>query len=129
MLIFLPEHGRAFTGSPFQPRDLRDIPLPKITLVPVGVKLIGPKFNDKQVQQHVISKPTSYLAISWLLAKFVENSPFGNTAMAPEEIVLKIPKTDFVSEHEGRVIIRMGSEYWFRDKRKNWIRLTPKQLE
>ncbi|OGW76196.1 MAG: hypothetical protein A3J72_09690 [Nitrospirae bacterium RIFCSPHIGHO2_02_FULL_40_19] len=129
VLIFVPEHGRALTGSSFQVADLRDIPLPKITKVPVGVKLIGPKFNDKNVEQHIISKPTSYLALSWLLSKFIENSPFGDTAVPPDDIVFKIPKTNFVSEHEGRVIIETGSNYLYYGKDKKWITLTPDQLK
>ena len=129
VLIFLPEHGRALTGSSFQAADLRDIPLPKITKVPVGVKLIGPKFNDKTVRQHVISKPASYFALSWLLSKFVENSPFGGNAPSPDDIVFKMPKTDFVSEHEGRVIIEMGGSYLYHGKDRKWITLTPDQLK
>lgn len=128
VLIFVPEHGRALTGSPFQVADLRDIPLPKITIVPVAVKLIGPKFNDAKVQQHIISKPTSYFALSWLLSRFIENSPFGNTAASPDDIVFKMPKTEFVSEHEGRVIIEMDGNYLYYGKDKKWITLTPDQL-
>jgi cellulose synthase operon protein YhjU len=129
VLIFLPEHGRALTGSSFQAADLRDIPLPKITKVPVGVKLIGPKFNDKKVQQHIISKPSSYFALSWLLSKFIENSPFGSSAASPEDIAFKIPKTDFVSEHEGRVIIETGGSYLYHGKDRKWITLSPDQLK
>ncbi|MBF0558916.1 MAG: cellulose biosynthesis protein BcsG [Nitrospirae bacterium] len=129
VLVFVPEHGRALTGSSFQPPDLRDIPLPKITKVPVGVKFIGPKFNDAKVHQHIISKPTSYFALSWLLSKFVENSPFGNTAASPEDIVFRIPKTDYVSEHEGRVIIEMGGNYIYYGKDKKWMPLKADQLK
>jgi cellulose synthase operon protein YhjU len=129
VLLFVPEHGRALTGSSFQPPDLRDIPLPKITKVPIGVKFIGPKFNDAKVHQHIISKPTSYLALSWLLSRFVENSPFGNAALSPDDIVFKMPKTDFVSEHEGRIIIEMGNNYLYYGKDKKWIPLTADQLK
>lgn len=56
VLLFVPEHGRALTGSPFQPADIRDIPLPKITKVPVGVKIIGSKFNDKKMLNSILSQ-------------------------------------------------------------------------
>lgn len=129
VLIFLPEHGRALTSSAFQPADLRDIPLPKITRVPVGVKFFGPKFNNANARQHIISKPTSYFALSWMLSKFIENSPFGATPASPEDIASKIPKTDLVSEHEGRVVIELGGSYLFYGKDKKWVTLTPDQLK
>lgn len=129
VLLFVPEHGRALTSSAFQPSDLRDIPLPKITRVPVGVKFIGPKFNNAKSQQNIISKPTSYFALSWLLSTFIENSPFGDTAASSEDIVFKIPKTDFVSEHEGRIIIELDGQYLFYGKDEKWTTLAPDQLK
>lgn len=129
VVIFVPEHGRALTSSAFQPSDLRDIPLPKITRVPVGIKFIGPKFNNTNGKQYIISKPASYFALSWMLSKFIENSPFGNAAASPEDIVFKVPKTDFVAEHEGRVIIELDNKYLFYGKDKNWTTLTPDQLK
>lgn len=129
VLVFVPEHGRALTGNSLQPANLRDIPLPKITKVPVGVKLIGLKFNNATVQQQIISKPTSYFALSWMLSKFIENSPFGNTAISSEDMAFKVPKTEFVAEHEGRVVIELGGSYLFYGKDKKWITLTPDQLK
>jgi len=129
VLVFIPEHGRALTGSPFQPPDLRDIPLPKITKVPVGIKLIGPKFNNAKTDQRLITKPTSYFAISWLLSKFVENSPFGKSSLSPEEILFKVPKTDFVSEHEWNRIIEMNGKYFYSGKDKKWRELAQDQLK
>ena len=129
VLIFVPEHGRALTGSAFQIADLRDIPLPKITKVPVGVKFFGPKFNDVKGKQYIISKPASYLAISWMLSKFIENSPFGNTAETPDDIISKIPMTELVSDHEGRVIMEMDGSYLFYGKDRKWITLMPDQLK
>jgi len=129
VLVFLPEHGRALTGSPFQPADLRDIPLPKITRVPVGIKFIGPKFNNAKSQQTMIAKPTSYFALAWMLSKFVENSPFGNSAMSAEDILLKVPKTDFVAEHEWNRIIEMEGKFFYSGKDRKWKELTPDQLK
>ena len=129
VLVFVPEHGRALIGSPFQAADLRDIPLPKITRVPVGIKFIGPKFNNAKTQQNLIAKPASYFAISWMLSKFVENSPFGNSALSAEDILLKVPKTDFVSEHEGHRIIEMEGKFFYSGKDRKWKELTQDQLK
>lgn len=129
VLIFVPEHGRALNGTPFQIADLRDIPLPKITKVPVGIKLIGPKFNEANIKQHIISKPASYLAISWVLSDFIKNNPFGAASESPDDIAFKIPKTDFVSEHDGRIIVDMDGSYLYYGKDKKWITLSPSQLK
>lgn len=129
VLVLVAEHGRALTGSPFQPPDLRDIPLPKITKVPMAVKLIGPKYNTATVNQTIVSKPTSYFALSWVLSKFVERSPFGATADSPQELVARIPKTDFVSENETGKIVEAGDGYHYYGKTRKWLPLTPAQLK
>jgi cellulose synthase operon protein YhjU len=129
VLVLVSEHGRALTGSPFQPPDMRDIPLPKITKVPMAVKLIGPKFNSAKVNQTIISKPTSYFALSWMLSKFVEHSPFGATPDSPQDLAAKIPKTDFVSENETGKVVETGGVYHYYGKSKKWVALTPEQLK
>ena len=70
VIVFVPEHGMALRGNALQAPDLRDIPFPQITLVPVGIKFIGEPFNLSGVDPVIISKPTSYLSLSYLLASF-----------------------------------------------------------
>lgn len=127
VLLFVPEHGRALVGSPLQPADVRDIPLPRITKVPVGVKLIGEKFKGVPAQ-NIVSKPTSYFALSWLLARFMEASPFDDNATAADMLSFRIPRTEFVAEHEGRVVMEMEGRYWYRDNKGQWTQLGARQL-
>jgi cellulose synthase operon protein YhjU len=129
VMVFVPEHGRALNPTPMQGKDLRDIPLPGITRVPLGIKLFGPGFR-KPPQQVVVDKPTSYLAVSWLLARFVEKNPFGPGADSPEDLMRRIPATDFVSDHSGTTIVELDGEYFMnqQEKSKEWIKLTPAQL-
>lgn len=127
VLIIVPEYGRHLSVN--LDAALKDIPLPKITMVPVAVKLIGAKFNNLNVIQHVLSKPASYLAVSWILSKFVENSPFGKTSEPPDGIVFKIPKTNFVSDYQGSVVIDMDGKYLFYGQDKKWAPLIPEQLK
>lgn len=128
VLVFLPEHGRALKSTPMQGKDLREIPLPGITRVPMGMRFFGPGFK-KPAQQLVVDKPISYLALSWLLARMVEKSPFGPAAEAPDELFRKMPTTDFVSTHTETTILEMDGEYLMNQgKSKDWIRLTPNQL-
>ena len=129
VVVFVPEHGRALKSTPMQGKDLRDVPLPGITHVPLGIKLMGPG-SKRPPQQVVVDKPTSYLALSWLLARFVEKSPFGTGADAPDEIAKKLPATDFVSDHSGTTIVQVGGAYYMNqaEKSKEWTLLTPAQL-
>jgi hypothetical protein len=103
--------------------------LPKITKVPVGVKLIGPKFKEQKVRQNIISKPTSYMALSWLLSHYVENSPFGDNAPSADALAFRIPRTEFVAEHEGRVVMEMEGKFMYRDSGEELSTLTARQLE
>ena len=129
VVVFVPEHGRALEGSRIQHADVRDIPLPAITKVPLGIKLIGPEFNGSAVEQKIVSKPTSYLAMSWLLSRFVENSPFGENAPSADALAFQIPRTEFVAEHEGRVVMEMDGKLFYRDTNGEWIALTARQLK
>jgi len=129
VLVLVSEHGRALTGSSFQPPDMRDIPLPKITKVPMAIKLIGPKYNAAKGHQTLVAKPTSYFALSWMLSKFMERSPFGATAEPSQELAAKIPKTDFVAENESGKIVEIGGTYHYLGKTKKWVQLTSAQLK
>jgi cellulose synthase operon protein YhjU len=126
VLVFVPEHGRALVGSSIQLADVRDIPLTSITKVPVGVKLIGPGFNSKGQQE--ITKPTSYFALSWLISKFITKSPFAEKATEPAKLAAKIPKTEHVSEHEGRIVVEIGEKTLYRGKDGKWVSLRKDQI-
>lgn len=128
IVVFIPEHGRALRGSAIQAPGLRDIPLPRITKLPVGIKFIGAKYNDAGVRQTLVSKPASYLALSYMLAAFTENSPFGTNGLSPEDLVYRIPETDFVAENQGNIIVGKDNSYFFYGKEKKWIPLTADQL-
>ena len=95
----------------------------------MAVKLIGPKFATAKVNQTMVSKPTSYFALAWLLSKFVEQSPFGAAAEASSELAAKIPKTDFVSENDSGKIVEIGGIYHYLGKTNRWITLAPAQLK
>ncbi len=126
VMIFLPEHGRALSGSPIQAADLRDIPTPLITHVPAGIKFFGPAFTHKATVN--IDKPASYMALSWLLARFIEKSPFGPGAEAPDTLVKKVPGTDYVAENQSNIVIDLGGTYYLSQKPGQWQALTPAQL-
>lgn len=129
IVVFVPEHGMAVRGSILQAAGLRDIPLPEITRVPLGIKFIGEKFNKEPVKQISITKPVSYLALAFQLSSFIENSPFQSDAFTSRRFMDSIPLTDFVSENMGMQIVKMGEAYYLYGSDKKWIKLSEGQVK
>lgn len=126
VIIFVPEHGMALRGSSLQPAGLREIPLPQITRVPVGIKLIGNGHDKVPANPVVFTQPASYLAISYLLASFLNENPFGPGASLSHGITENIPTTNFLSENEAARILKRGEDYFLYDKQKKWIKIIPR---
>ncbi len=130
LVVFVGEHGRSIHGSAVAPPGLRDIPLPRITLVPVGIKLFGKGYHNVQAGRDlIIAKPASYLALSYMLAAFTERSPFQADQYASRNFIDSIPQTFFVSENQDNVIVKRDSDYYLYGKDKKWIFLTENELK
>lgn len=123
VVVFIPEHGLGLKGDSLQASGLRDLPLPRITNVPVGIKLIGRSFQDTSVRQEIISKPTSYLSISFLLASFLEQGFFRPGSSVSREVVFSLPETDLVTENERGKLVKKGDDYFLYGKEKKWVKL------
>lgn len=123
VIVFVPEHGMALRGNALQVAGLRDMPFKQITQVPVGIKFIGGNSGRGDGAQNVISKPTSYLALSYLLASFVERSPFETGGADLDVRIANLPETDFLAENQGIRIFKKGADYFLYDKEKKWIAL------
>jgi len=123
VIIFVPEHGLALRGNALQVAGLRDIPFKQITQVPVGIKLIGRDPGGVDISQRVIPEPTSYLALSYLLASFIERSPFEMDEIKSDNRIAHLPETDFLSENQGIRIFKKGASYFLYGKEKKWIAL------
>lgn len=113
VLVFVPEHGAALEGEPGQIAGLRDIPTPKIINLPVGVRLIN--FTGKHGPTQVINQPSSYLALSQLLANMVANSPFKPSAPPLSQYAENLPQTEMVGENEGIVTLPTPHGYAMRN--------------
>jgi hypothetical protein len=129
VVLFVPEHGMALGGSTIQAAGFRDIPLPTITRVPVGIKFIGKKYNEAEVQQHLIKKPTSYLALSSALAALFEKSPFAELRFDAGDFMDRILETEFVAENSDARIILQDGKYYIYGKKKKWLPLPAGQPE
>jgi hypothetical protein len=127
-VVVVAEHGLALRGSRVQPAGLREVPLPSITTVPAGIRLIGPGwFRGDRPGQRVVERPTSYLAIANLLARLT-----GRATLSLEEADLAqltdwIPSTEFVSENQGAVVVRDGNRYLAKGRTSGmrWTELPP----
>ncbi|MBI3479332.1 MAG: cellulose biosynthesis protein BcsG [Nitrosomonadales bacterium] len=118
VVVFVAEHGASVRGDKMQIAGLREIPSPRISLVPAGIKLIGFPENPAPL---LVSKPTSYLAISQLLANFIRTSPFGKNSPRLEEYLGNLPTTEFVAENESIVVMRSNRRYFIHDKDEEWV--------
>lgn len=120
VVVFVAEHGASIRGDKMQVAGLREIPSPRITIVPVGIKLIGMPDNPAATPL-MITTPTSYLAVSQLLANFVAVTPFGKSNLSMEDYVHDLPATEFVAENEDVVVMRHNKQYYIHAKDSDWV--------
>lgn len=130
VIVFVPEHGRAVRGSAVTPPGLRDIPLPRITTVPVGIALIGTRGRSGlPARQQVISKPVSYLALSEVISAFLEQSPFLSDRHTYKSFLDNIPETEFVAENQQNIVVQKDGGFFYRGKDDKWILLSDTQIQ
>lgn len=119
VVVFIPEHGANLVGDKLQMPGLRDIPSPSITHVPVGIKFIGLKAKPKQIQ---INEPSSYLAISELIARLVDGKIFNQESVNLEILTKNLPRTPFVSSNEGVTVMKYQDKFYILLKGdNNWV--------
>lgn len=119
VVVLVPEHGAALRGDAAQIPGLREIPTPAITLVPVGIKVVGPQARP-QGGPLVVSEPASYLAVAHIVARMLATPPFGAAAPPPAHYVEGLPATEFVSEGETSVIVRRADGHAVRHGKEPW---------
>jgi len=122
VVVLIPEHGAALRGDSAQIAGLREIPTPAITLVPVGIRVVGPdaQRNGDPVR---IDEPTSFLAVSQIVAAMLAKSPFGADGFRAADFTAGLPTTPFVAEGENMTVMRSGNGYVIRDERGAWKEL------
>jgi cellulose synthase operon protein YhjU len=127
-VVMVAEHGLALRGSRVQPAGLREVPLPSITTVPVGVKLIGPGwFRGDHPAQQVVDRPTSYLAVASVVAQLAARPTFDFTETDLRVMADRIPSTAFVAENQGAIVVRDGEKYLAKGRSfgMHWVELRP----
>ncbi|MDP1939954.1 MAG: cellulose biosynthesis protein BcsG [Gallionella sp.] len=119
VVVMVPEHGGAVRGDSRQISGLREIPTPAITLVPVGIKVIGENIQRKG-DTLLIDQPTSYLAISHIVARMLENSPFTKDTFAPSGYVADLPSTQFIAQTENAIVIEENGRFHLKIGSQSW---------
>lgn len=121
IVVFIPEHGAALKGDLMQISGMREIPTPEIAHVPVGIKLVGRPAADVP-GSHRIAGPTSYLALSELLARMLRAPVFDDEDIDWETLTEGLPETRPVSENSGVVLMTQADVPYVRMGEKDWIR-------
>ena len=120
MVVVIPEHGAALVGDKVQLSGLRDIPSPSMTLVPAGVKFFGTKAPDPAHLQEVAG-PTSYLAISELIARVVDGKLFTSDNIDWSTLIADLPQTAVISENENAVVMEFQGKSYIRLGSSDWV--------
>jgi cellulose synthase operon protein YhjU len=119
VVVLVPEHGAALRGDRAQIPGLREIPTPAITLVPVGIRVVGP--DARRVGETVAADgETSFLAISHIVAAMMARPPFGAAGFRASDYTAAMPSTPFVAEGENDVVMRRDGGYLARHEREAW---------
>lgn len=116
ILVMVPEHGAALRGDKLQFSGLREIPTPRITIVPAAIKVIGGPARPNQLR---IDQPVSYLAISTILSRMMNKSPF-DAGYQPSAYASGLPTTPFVSESASTVVMQSGQRFLFKQQGGDW---------
>ena len=139
LFVVVPEHGAALRGDKIQVAKLREIPSPLITHVPVMVKFFG--LDGAQPSSPlVVDTPTSYLALSELIGRTVDNGVYADAAKRAEAkddntqranastvatLIKDLPQTwpvssnssaTVVDDYQGKTYLRLKEGKWLEYK-------------
>ena len=120
MVVIVPEHGAALQGDKMQVSGLRDIPSPSITHVPAAIKFFGMK-APHQGPAIDITQPSSYLAISELVARAVDGKLFTEDSVDWSALTSNLPQTAAVSENSNAVVVQYQGKPYVRLNGGAWV--------
>lgn len=121
VVMLIPEHGASLRGDKLQISGMREIPSPRVTLVPAAIKVVGPGFV-RPTSPLLVEKPTSFYGMFSLLNDMLARPPFGASAPPLAGRLASIPATALVSENEDVVV--MGNQaqgYQLRSGKGAWL--------
>jgi len=120
LVVFIPEHGAALKADKMQIAGMREVPTYDITHVPVGVRVIGAA-DKAQVSPVHVTGQTSFLALSDLIRRILENNVFEQAHINWNALIDGLPTTEHINENDGTIVMRYGNEPYIRLGGLNWI--------
>lgn len=120
VLMLVPEHGASLRGDKLQMSGMREIPGPRITLVPAAIKLIGLP-HPANPTATVVNKPVSYFDLYSLLGDLLVNNPYAPGARPLAQRLDTMAGTDYVAENADVVVMRMpDGRYVMKSGQTSW---------
>jgi cellulose synthase operon protein YhjU len=121
VIVLIPEHGAALRGDAIQVSGLRELPTPAITSAPAAVKLVGfPSVAPPGSGPLVVDQPSSYLALTALIAGLTRLGPANPSREALSALVRALPSTGWVAENNGTVLFRRAGRNYLRSPNGQW---------
>lgn len=122
LLMIVPEHGAGLTGEYGQLPGLREIPSPAITLAPVMAYWIDPDYtrNPEYSYPIEVKQPTSYLAVSEFMARWLKLTASARSKPTWPLIVGDLPSTPFVAEEGDITVLEQQKQYWIKAPGSAW---------
>lgn len=124
VVVMVPEHGAAYRGDRMQISGLREIPTPAITIIPVGIKVVGPNIQ-RDGDTVRIDAPSSFLAMTTIISKMLAKSPYDSKSFSPADYTNDLPVTEYVAENQNMLMIRQNNRYYLRQDPDGWSEYTP----
>jgi cellulose synthase operon protein YhjU len=124
LVIMVSEHGAALAGSEIQGPDLRDIPLPKLTLVPMGVKLIGSGWKKSAPVR--IEDLVSYSVIPRVINLATKHHSRGDSFSVDE--FSGVSEARFFAENADAATLIRDQELFYQGKDRVWKSLPAQHI-
>jgi hypothetical protein len=86
--------------------------------VPVGVRLVNAPHGSGSPLY--IDQPSSYLALSQLLANFIARNPFAAQAGPAADYTRDLPVTEYFAENDSVMVQRNRGRYYLLNKGEDW---------
>ena len=81
--------------------------------------MIGPGVTRKSDTAN-IEEPSSYFAMSTLISRLIETSPFSGAEFVPKDYAADLPSTEHVAANEGTTIMQQNGRYFVKSDRAGW---------
>jgi cellulose synthase operon protein YhjU len=120
VVALVPEHGAGIRGDKMQISGMREIPAQTIVHTPVGIKIFGKGIQREGETVH-IAKPSSYLAISQLIANILEQNIYQSNSFDVATLITDLPETQVVAQNSGSTVIEVGGKYYVSLDGTSWI--------